>query len=175
MCGRMDLTRYRRSLHAHDFTPGGTSRVVMVRKKEQRTFSSPNPEIQVRVIKITIILLGHPQLIVDVYIGFIIQGGEIFETLTKETVQTYRGNRIERKITSQKRDPDIADHLSSITIQGTYHLYKTYLISIYLLINPALLVICTTLIFYKFFYFLFKPQGTCKWYHCLRAPQKFKN
>ncbi|KAF6201771.1 hypothetical protein GE061_004166 [Apolygus lucorum] len=70
----MDLTRYRPSLHAHDFTPGGNSRVVMIRKKEQRTFASAK-------------------------IGQETQ----FETLTKETVQTFRGNKIERKITSQTR------------------------------------------------------------------------
>ncbi|XP_014261579.1 uncharacterized protein LOC106673807 isoform X2 [Cimex lectularius] len=70
----MDLTRYRPSLHAHDFTPGGNSRVVMIRKKEQRTFASSK--------------IGQETH---------------FETLTKETVQTFRGNKIERKITSETR------------------------------------------------------------------------
>ncbi|KAK9500982.1 hypothetical protein O3M35_002125 [Rhynocoris fuscipes] len=90
----MDLTRYRPSLHAHDFTPGGNSRVVMIRKKEQRTFASAK--------------IGQEPK---------------FETLTKETVQTYRGNKIERKITSQTRDSqeisnELLKQLTFITLQG---------------------------------------------------------
>lgn len=73
MSGKMELTRYRPSVHAHEFTPGGSSRVIMIRKKEQRTFAVGQTEKK-------------------------------FETLTKETVQTFRGNKIERKITSEKRD-----------------------------------------------------------------------
>ncbi|KAL1117015.1 hypothetical protein AAG570_004343 [Ranatra chinensis] len=89
----MDLGRYSRTLHAHDFTPGGNSRVVMIRKKDQRTFASATNEPK-------------------------------FETLTKETVQTFRGNKIERKITSQKRDleetqKDLLDKFSFISIHGT--------------------------------------------------------
>ncbi|XP_073974479.1 uncharacterized protein isoform X2 [Rhodnius prolixus] len=90
----MDLTRYRPSLHAHDFTPGGNSRVVMIRKKEQRTFNSAK--------------IGQEPK---------------FETLTKETVQTYRGNKIERKITSQTRGSqeisnELLKQLTLITIPG---------------------------------------------------------
>lgn len=83
----MELSRYRPSVHAHEFTPGGSSRVIMIRKKEQRTFAVGQTENK-------------------------------FETLTKETVQTFRGNKIERKITSEKRDfnSEIVKHVSLLSL-----------------------------------------------------------
>lgn len=47
------------------------------------------------------------------------------ETLTKETVQTFRGNKIERKVTSQKKDSqnvhsDLINRIDLITINGKY-------------------------------------------------------
>ncbi|XP_065217804.1 uncharacterized protein LOC135843721 isoform X2 [Planococcus citri] len=74
----MDLTRFQDSTHTHDLTQG-LSRVVMVRKMEQRIFVNSCKSGR-----------QQPQV----------------ETLTKETVQTFRsGNRTERKVTtSQKKD-----------------------------------------------------------------------
>ncbi|PSN37032.1 hypothetical protein C0J52_17650 [Blattella germanica] len=70
----MDLNRIPSTTHGHEFH-NGLSRVVMVRKTEQRTFASG-------------------------------KGGEVpkFETVTRETVETYRGNRPDRVTTSEKRD-----------------------------------------------------------------------
>ncbi|GLH15865.1 Venom allergen 5 [Gryllus bimaculatus] len=71
--GLMDLNRIPSSTHGHDFH-SGQSRVVMVRKTEQRTFASArNGE--------------EPK----------------FETVTRETVQTFSGSR-SQKSTSEKRD-----------------------------------------------------------------------
>ncbi|XP_021917536.1 protein PRY1-like isoform X2 [Zootermopsis nevadensis] len=70
----MDLNRIPSTTHGHEFHTG-LSRVVMVRKTEQRTFASgKNGE--------------EPK----------------FETVTRETVETYRGNRPDRVTTSEKRD-----------------------------------------------------------------------
>ncbi|XKL65869.1 hypothetical protein PGB90_009289 [Kerria lacca] len=87
----MDLTRFQDTTHAHDLTQG-LSRVVMVRKMEQRIFinSSRNGQQQ-------------PQV----------------ETLTKETVQTFRpGNRTERKVTTsqKKNSQQISDSQEFITL-----------------------------------------------------------
>lgn len=73
----MDLTKFHNTGHTHDAAQG-LSRVVMVRKMEQRIFVNSSKTGE------------EPQV----------------ETLTKETVQTFRtGNRTERKITtSQKKN-----------------------------------------------------------------------
>ncbi|XP_044732409.1 uncharacterized protein LOC123295218 isoform X3 [Chrysoperla carnea] len=84
----LDLHRYQSTAHGHDFD--GLSRVVMVRKTDQRTFASTkNGE--------------EPK----------------FETITRETIETFHGNRTERKVTSlEKREgirksPDLGFHSSS--------------------------------------------------------------
>lgn len=71
---RIGLDNYNDSVHGHEF--GGLSRVVMVRKTDQRIFqSAKNGE--------------EPK----------------YETVTKETYETFRGNKTERKVTSvAKRD-----------------------------------------------------------------------
>lgn len=82
----MDLTRFTTSAHGHPETGGALSRVIMVRKTEQRVFTS-------------------------------LQGSEIpkVETLTRETVETFRGNRTQRKVTTcQKRDGSIAGDLAEL-------------------------------------------------------------
>lgn len=70
----MDLNRIPSTTHGHEFH-NGLSRVVMVRKTEQRTFASGKTGEEPK-----------------------------FETVTRETVETYRGNRPERVTTSEKRD-----------------------------------------------------------------------
>ncbi|KAE8750929.1 hypothetical protein FOCC_FOCC002357 [Frankliniella occidentalis] len=80
----MDLTRFTTSAHGHP--EGALSRVIMVRKTEQRVFTS-------------------------------LQGSEIpkVETLTRETVETFRGNRTQRKVTTcQKRDGSLAGDLAEL-------------------------------------------------------------
>ncbi|KAG5897860.1 hypothetical protein JTB14_024894 [Gonioctena quinquepunctata] len=66
-----DLHRYRKTAHCHD----GTSRIVMVRKTDQRTFASRQNGQQ-------------PTL----------------ETITRETIETFRGERTECKITTETKD-----------------------------------------------------------------------
>jgi len=70
----MDLNRIPSTTHGHEFH-NGLSRVVMVRKTEQRTFASGKDGEEPK-----------------------------FETVTRETVETYRGNRPDRVTTSEKRD-----------------------------------------------------------------------
>lgn len=66
-----DLHRFRKTAHGHD----GSSRIVMVRKTDQRTFAS------------------------------IKKGQEpTLETITRETIETFRGQRTECKITTEKKD-----------------------------------------------------------------------
>ncbi|XP_060519497.1 uncharacterized protein LOC132697833 isoform X2 [Cylas formicarius] len=66
-----DLHRFRKTAHGHD----GSSRIVMVRKTDQRTFAS-------------------------------IQDGQEpkIETITRETIETFRGQKTECKITTEKKD-----------------------------------------------------------------------
>ncbi|KAK5639994.1 hypothetical protein RI129_010805 [Pyrocoelia pectoralis] len=66
-----DLHRLGKTIHGHD----GSSRIVMVRKTDQRTFTS-------------------------------IQNGQEpkLETITRETIETFRGQRTECKITTEKKD-----------------------------------------------------------------------
>ncbi|XP_025422410.1 uncharacterized protein LOC112692082 isoform X2 [Sipha flava] len=71
----IDLTSFQDSTHGHDFNQGH-SRVVMTRKTERRIFVAPTK-------------LGQKPK---------------FETLTKETVQTFRGNKTERKVTSETKN-----------------------------------------------------------------------
>ncbi|KAL5236460.1 hypothetical protein ACI65C_003870 [Semiaphis heraclei] len=71
----IDLTSFQDSTHGHDFNQGH-SRVVMTRKTERRIFVAPSK-------------LGQKPK---------------FETLTKETVQTFRGNKTERKVTSETKN-----------------------------------------------------------------------
>ncbi|XP_050436040.1 uncharacterized protein LOC126842869 isoform X2 [Adelges cooleyi] len=71
----IDLSSFRDSTHGHDFNQGH-SRVVMTRKTERRIYVAPTKSGQ------------QPK----------------FETLTKETVQTFRGNKTERKITSETKN-----------------------------------------------------------------------
>lgn len=68
-----DLHRFRKTAHGHD----GSSRIVMVRKTDQRTFAS-------------------------------IQNGQEpkLETITRETIETFRGERTECKITTEKKDTE---------------------------------------------------------------------
>ncbi|XP_018569850.1 uncharacterized protein LOC108909884 isoform X3 [Anoplophora glabripennis] len=80
-----DLHRFRKTAHGHD----GSSRIVMVRKTDQRTFASvKNGE--------------EPKL----------------ETITRETIETFRGQRTECKITTEKKDyeetcpPDLIEALT---------------------------------------------------------------
>ncbi|XP_017772831.1 PREDICTED: uncharacterized protein LOC108559950 isoform X2 [Nicrophorus vespilloides] len=65
-----DLHRFRKTAHGHD----GSSRIVMVRKTDQRTFAS-------------------------------IQNGKEpkLETITRETIETFRGPRTACKITTEKK------------------------------------------------------------------------
>lgn len=85
----MDLTRFTSMAHGpngHPETGGALSRVIMVRKTEQRVYTS-------------------------------LQGSEIpkVETLTRETVETFRGNRTQRKVTTcQKRDGSFAGDLAEL-------------------------------------------------------------
>ncbi|KAH1000065.1 uncharacterized protein LOC109533085 isoform X2 [Dendroctonus ponderosae] len=80
-----DLHRFRKTAHGHD----GSSRIVMVRKTDQRTFAS-------------------------------MKNGEepTLETVTRETIETFRGQRTECKVTTEKKDfehkchPDIARALA---------------------------------------------------------------
>ncbi|CAH1180815.1 unnamed protein product [Phyllotreta striolata] len=80
-----DLHRFRKTAHGHD----GSSRIVMVRKTDQRTFAS-------------------------------IQNGQEpkLETITRETIETFRGERTECKITTETKDkeekcpPDIVEALT---------------------------------------------------------------
>ncbi|VVC38430.1 Hypothetical protein CINCED_3A000290 [Cinara cedri] len=71
----IDLTSFQDSTHGHDFNQGH-SRVIMTRKTERRIFVAPTK-------------LGQKPK---------------FETLTKETVQTFRGNKTERKVTSETKN-----------------------------------------------------------------------
>ncbi|KAF5289263.1 hypothetical protein FQA39_LY15193 [Lamprigera yunnana] len=66
-----DLHRLGKTIHGHD----GSSRIVMVRKTDQRTFTS-------------------------------IQNGQQpkLETITRETIETFRGQKTECKITTEKKD-----------------------------------------------------------------------
>ncbi|KAB0792566.1 hypothetical protein PPYR_14525 [Photinus pyralis] len=66
-----DLHRLGKNIHGHD----GSSRIVMVRKTDQRTFTS-------------------------------IQNGQEpkLETITRETIETFRGQRTECKFTTEKKD-----------------------------------------------------------------------
>ncbi|XP_049857672.1 uncharacterized protein LOC126340742 isoform X2 [Schistocerca gregaria] len=70
----MDLNMLPSTTHAHDFH-SGLSRVVMVRKTEQRTFASTRSGEEPK-----------------------------FETVTRETVETFMGHRPQKVITSEKRD-----------------------------------------------------------------------
>ncbi|XP_056637489.1 uncharacterized protein LOC130445698 isoform X1 [Diorhabda sublineata] len=80
-----DLHRFRKTAHGHD----GSSRIVMVRKTDQRTFAS-------------------------------IQDGQEpkLETITRETIETFRGERTECKITTETKDkeekcpPDLIEALT---------------------------------------------------------------
>ncbi|XP_065157178.1 uncharacterized protein [Atheta coriaria] len=80
-----DLHRFRRTAHGHD----GSSRIVMVRKTDQRTFAS-------------------------------IQNGKepMLETVTRETIETFRGQRTACKITTEKKNreetvpPDLVETLA---------------------------------------------------------------
>ncbi|XP_076264117.1 uncharacterized protein LOC143198658 isoform X2 [Rhynchophorus ferrugineus] len=80
-----DLHRFRKTAHGHD----GSSRIVMVRKTDQRTFAS--------------IKNGHEPTL---------------ETITRETIETFRGQRTECKVTTEKKDfedhcpPDIIEALA---------------------------------------------------------------
>ncbi|CAG9816159.1 unnamed protein product [Phaedon cochleariae] len=68
-----DLHRFRKTTHGHN----GSSRIVMVRKTDQRTFASlENGQ--------------DPKL----------------ETITRETIETFRGERTECKITTETKDID---------------------------------------------------------------------
>ncbi|XP_045465180.1 uncharacterized protein LOC123674262 isoform X2 [Harmonia axyridis] len=79
-----DLHRFRKTVHGHN----GSSRIVMVRKTDQRTFASlkngQDPKI---------------------------------ETITRETIETFRGPRTACKVTTEKKDceeevpPDIFESL----------------------------------------------------------------
>ncbi|CAG9768166.1 unnamed protein product [Ceutorhynchus assimilis] len=66
-----DLHRFRKTTHGHD----GSSRIVMVRKTDQRTFAN-------------------------------MKNGEepTLETVTRETIETFRGQRTECKVTTEKKD-----------------------------------------------------------------------
>lgn len=66
-----DLHRFRKTAHGHD----GSSRIVMVRKTDQRTFASMKNG-------------QEPTL----------------ETITRETIETFRGQRTECKVTTEKKD-----------------------------------------------------------------------
>nr|XP_023020881.1 uncharacterized protein LOC111509384 isoform X2 [Leptinotarsa decemlineata]XP_023020882.1 uncharacterized protein LOC111509384 isoform X2 [Leptinotarsa decemlineata]XP_023020883.1 uncharacterized protein LOC111509384 isoform X2 [Leptinotarsa decemlineata]XP_023020884.1 uncharacterized protein LOC111509384 isoform X2 [Leptinotarsa decemlineata]XP_023020885.1 uncharacterized protein LOC111509384 isoform X2 [Leptinotarsa decemlineata]XP_023020886.1 uncharacterized protein LOC111509384 isoform len=68
-----DLHRFRKTAHGHD----GSSRIVMVRKTDQRTFASMQNG-------------QEPKL----------------ETITRETIETFRGERTECKITTETKDID---------------------------------------------------------------------
>ncbi|XP_066258178.1 uncharacterized protein [Euwallacea similis] len=83
-----DLHRFRKTAHGHD----GSSRIVMVRKTDQRIFAnSKNGE--------------EPTL----------------ETVTRETIETFRGQRTECKVTTEKKDfepkcpPEIIQALATRT------------------------------------------------------------
>ncbi|XP_072399922.1 uncharacterized protein [Diabrotica undecimpunctata] len=86
-----DLHRFRKTAHGHD----GSSRIVMVRKTDQRTFAS-------------------------------IQDGQEpkLETITRETIETFRGERTECKITTEKKDteekcpPDIIEALTDKVLRS---------------------------------------------------------
>lgn len=87
------------TMHGHEFNQP-LSRVVMVRKTDQRTFSKGR------------------------------RGGEpLLETITRETVELFNGGRAERKYTSETRDivtPKSSrfDHFSIIDIK--YYGHKWY-------------------------------------------------
>jgi hypothetical protein len=80
-----DLHRFRKTVHGHD----GSSRIVMVRKTDQRTFASIEKG-------------QEPKL----------------ETITRETIETFRGQRTECKITTEKKGceekfpPDLIESLN---------------------------------------------------------------
>ncbi|XP_050302498.1 uncharacterized protein LOC126740500 isoform X3 [Anthonomus grandis grandis] len=80
-----DLHRFRKTAHGHD----GSSRIIMVRKTDQRTFASLNDG-------------EEPTL----------------NTVTRETVETFRGQRSECKVTTEKKDfgekcpPEIVEALA---------------------------------------------------------------
>ncbi|XP_063240497.1 uncharacterized protein LOC134541189 isoform X2 [Bacillus rossius redtenbacheri] len=90
----MDLSRIPGP--AHESCHANASRVVMVRKTEQRTFASRSGEEEPK-----------------------------FETVTRETVETFRGNRTERVTTSEKRDvlrnlpEDLTSSLAEVSLNGT--------------------------------------------------------
>ncbi|XP_050545537.1 uncharacterized protein LOC126907911 isoform X2 [Daktulosphaira vitifoliae] len=96
----LELSSFPDSTHGHDFNQGH-SRVVMTRKTERRIYVAPTKSGQVPKI----------------------------ETLTKETVQTFRGNKTERKITSEtknientinsKLDGSIDDFLPSLSSRSS--------------------------------------------------------
>ncbi|XP_044269926.1 uncharacterized protein LOC123014738 isoform X4 [Tribolium madens] len=84
-----DLHRFRKTVHGHD----GSSRIVMVRKTDQRTFASKEKG-------------QEPKL----------------ETITRETIETFRGQRTECKITTEKKgceDKFPSDLIESLQVSRT--------------------------------------------------------
>ncbi|XP_018335434.1 uncharacterized protein LOC108744254 isoform X2 [Agrilus planipennis] len=79
-----DLHRYRKTVHGHD----GDSRIIMVRKTDERTYAS--------------IETGKEPLL---------------ETVTRETVETFRGQRTQLRVTTERKEknekvpPDLLEAL----------------------------------------------------------------
>lgn len=123
----MDLTRYTRSAHGHPETAtgGALSRVIMVRKTEQRVFTSLQNQVSLqRLFLHRYVFLADPWRLAgaDITDPWVLcwQVPKV-ETLTKETVETFRGNRTHRKVTTcQKKDlvGDLASGLHSALTSG---------------------------------------------------------